>query len=511
MQNPSLIDDTTAQLYWSSNDIEARIFRVIRKEKDQNRFEQLASLEFVTSWKDPRVRYGRTYYYAVIGDDGKGATDTSNVDSLVMPKLPASCKEPLLSVAPDIAGRTVIQVLDRCRSLAQMEILRSMGGEPLTSWKKVDAGIASGTGAYRVVDSTLPANAWVSFVVPASTPDTQFSSPRKDWFTYDHHVGVAEYRELKPKPAIGTLAIPRPLWTLRIGDALLLGAKGDPDSLVQAVDLGDPAHPAFLPARGIPGYPGSGHAAYFTESRSLFTLDETTVHDTVHVVLSRFEYQDGAFRVEYGNSGYSEYIYQPGTGTRELGFDCLMDDSILLCHKTALYNIRGSYTISEPRFAVRMRDGEVLGTFGLTTSFQPCGISGETLVGYNHDDYSDPITNKGFYRFSEIGILEALGMDGPVPKLLLVPDTLYPPHSLSELREGQIEWEFESDHSVYYGYKPCANRWARYGGMICTHPDLLNAASVQIDAQRALVIAVDSSELKIYPYASRGNARQSAP
>jgi hypothetical protein len=495
--------DTTITLGWRNNDAAARIFRVIRKDAPDAPFAQRAYLWYADAYKDTGLDYGHTYRYAVIGDDGAGNTDTSNVDSITTPPRPRICNAPYLLLSQDVRGRTVLQVFDRCNSERGYEIRRGLGDDPVSAWDTVSGSDPVSMGILMAVDSTLPPDSWSRYQVAMLRPDDSLRSDVHEWFSYQHAYGVPEFTALKLRSSTGSLPMSGTLWTLLSGDTLYAGESKSPDSAVSLIDVSDPAAPRFIGYRNLSGYPGNSKGAYYSDSNGLFAMDVAVQGDTEYTFISRYALRDGAFILNYRSmiNAVDKNFVAGGTGKKV--FYGLMDDSTLLCSKSDKESFRGVGESFSHLFAVRLRDGKQVGAFGVTSNYHPIGLSGGNAIGFLREANNFDTQVPGIYLVGNTpsDYLVVLGAQGNASRKFMAADTLFPPASAAELREGQVSWNDPvTAGQIHYGYFPHPPSWRWIEGYLTSNTDLLLATSVNLDPIRHLAFAAYGDHLTVFTY-----------
>jgi hypothetical protein len=435
------------------------------------------------------VQPQRKYYYAVIADDGAGNSDTSNVDSASVPSWPRHCQPPLLTVAENAKSRPVLNIEDRCDAESGYEVWRALDGAALAPWKSLPSDHPRAHEILTVVDSGVPMNSWASYQVRESGDSLRSDSV--DHFVYDHAYGAQAYRGLKLGALLGSLPMNDPYWSYRIGDTLFAGERGAPDSTYSVIDLADPTQPRFLGYRKSGLFPKQAlvNPGYYSDGKRLYGIAISSERNLV--VLRRYAYMDGDFLVRDSAAIYTApFIEYPGIGIAAVSG--MFNDSLLYCQLVDNYYFPGYRLNRYLARLVRYPDSGEVRTWAFPWVIGKIrGISGSTLISYDHNSPSNTFDAFRFYGFTKGGTKQHSGVD----RVVAPGDP-----GGEELADPRQTMLTSSDGTRSYGYLAEHLEWKWIGGMLTSNTDLTRARAVYLDSVAKRVYALDSAHLRIYSY-----------
>jgi hypothetical protein len=493
LQGPTLYSiqvtqDTTVTLGWRNNDAAARIFRVIRKDDPGAAFMEKAYLWNATAWNDPSVEPQHKYYYAVIADDGAGATDTSNTDSITLPALPRICKAPVLTVLENSLMLPVLRIEDRCNAEPGYEIQRALGSEPLQPWKSIASAHPRANDMITMVDSGVPVNSWVTYAIRVLADNLR--SDAVDHFVFDREYGATSYRGIRLGNLLGSVPMNQPYWSHRIGDTLFAGEMGAPESTYSVIDVHDPAKPKFVGYRASGAFPRSAGAydAYYSDGRHLYGF----VHEYItqwdySLVLRRYSYSHGGFTGEdiYTAPWDEGAFHGAPTDMRILG---TFNDSLLHCVLSSFSGYGSSRDYD--RLLLALPDtGKPRPYYFPQVESAVTGVSSNTVISY-------AVGSSGF------GFFRYYGFMGPGKiKQYSAFDVLVPPNAPGGTPLSKpYQFPVVSQGDTVYGFRPPVQDWKWMAGFLTSNSILVHAQAVHLDTVLKRIYVVNADKLDIYAY-----------
>jgi hypothetical protein len=246
LQAPYLYDavsigDTAVELTWRNNSTDYQGIIIMRKTGtiDQYTIVDTASGSS-TSFKDSVISPTTApYFYALTAYSVAEHSDTSNVDSIIVPPKPTDifCAPQRLAVSWDTLTHCAhIQFYDSSTVETGYRIYKSTNFLAYSLIKDTVSSTPSSKGTIAFTDSSVFPNSWYRYFVDSYRGQQTFSTVTDTVFTFD--LGAIE-RSIPRRCTISGKVSSFPVrykgWCLKNGDTIILNETGVPDSTMFSI------------------------------------------------------------------------------------------------------------------------------------------------------------------------------------------------------------------------------------------------------------------------------------